>query len=179
MFNYQKPLLITIIGIALIASSVFASHIPVLWPPFTVSVLVLGVAIAGLRIISKEEIQASSSEKNPLNRFIRLLKEEEKEIGLLLKEEDDSAEWTERIETDQQHFYTQVEEVRSGLVDMLGMKEYIPVITTFASAERQLNRGLSAAIDSYYEEARNALTKGRDQLRLTLQVLVQTGIIKN
>jgi len=179
MIPYQKPLLISAIGISLIASSLFASHIPVLWLPFSISILVMAGATIGLRLISREEVQASSSEKNPLNKFVRLLNEEEKAVSGILENEDNSAEWTEQIEIDQQHFYMQIEEVRSGLVDVLGMKKYISVITSFAAAERNLNRGLSAAIDAYYDEARKALTKGRAQLLLTLQVIEQTGFIKD
>lgn len=176
---YEKALFISLIGISLIASSVFASHIPVLWLPFVISILIMAGAVTGLRLRTREEVKTSASEKNPLTKFVRLLKEEEKEVGLLLNEKTESAEWSERLEIDQQHFYTEIEEVRAGLVDVLGMKNYISVITTFAAAERQLNRALSAAIDTYYDEADKALTKGREQLLLTLQIIEQTGMAQN
>jgi hypothetical protein len=164
-------LLIIIISLTVVSAAIFAAHIPPLWAPFTGSVILLALALAYLRRLNKESIRTSEVDKNPLSRFEALVGNEIKNIQRFTSKEELTPEWKEELEREQEFFFIKVEEVRNGMIDFIGMEKYIKIISPFALAERQLNRGLSAAMDGYDDEALTALRAGKDALEETLKII--------
>jgi len=166
-----RTVAIIVIIVAVIAASLFAAHIPPLWPPFTVSVLVLAAALFVLRHVNKESYSGADNPQNPFNRFRRLLEEQ---FGFLQQFNENSELDTGLLEDRLEHQFTEVESLRTGLVEFLGMARYVAVFTPFAQAERLQYRGLSAALDGYSEEARKSLLQAQKHLREALSQIKQT-----
>ncbi len=171
MRSLYNQLLIVLIALSVITASVFAAHIPPLWWPFTASVIVLSAALAGLRLLNRESGQTIAKQETPVNRFIDLIQTLIHDLETTFLNEAFSQKWLDRLEEKLEHFQLASESLRPGLVDSLGMKQFIAVITPFAQAERQLNRALSAAMDEYPDESLQSLQDARIQLIQTVELL--------
>ncbi len=166
-----KPVLITIIALSVVASAVFAAPIPPMWNAFALSMLILLAALLLLRRQNKSEAAAAHAAHNIPQQLHELLDEEQQFINRHLADKTNSPEWVTALEDHHELFSIRKDELLEGFIRSEGLKKYIAVATVFARAERFLNRGLSAAIDHYYEEAREMLRLGADTIEQTQIIL--------
>jgi hypothetical protein len=162
----MKVLNIIVIALAVIAASVFASRIPPMWEEFSIAVFVLALAIFYQRKSLKKEIMEARSEGEgyTLEAFEKFSSELEKALNLVLEkdfhDEEKTAsvleEWIERISIEMDYY-------RVNITEQIGIGKFTEIMASFAKAERRLNRGYSALIDGYVEDAKENI---RDAVRL-------------
>lgn len=160
---------ILIIILGTIGASVTAAHIPPLWIVFFIFLVITGFGI----YLNREKISggnnAQNDSANPLDNFKTLVDEQIKFLSELIGKDDAAQNLI--ANGDIEHLYNQVEQIRISIINQLGMKKYITVISPFARAERELYRAYSSAIDGYYDEATQCISQSLDFFRITKKEL--------
>ncbi|MCF8239844.1 MAG: hypothetical protein K9J16_00555 [Melioribacteraceae bacterium] len=153
------------ISIGTIGAAITAAHIPPLWLEFIIFLVITGAGIYLNRKKTSAILKSQNNSANPLNQF-RILIDEYVELVTRVIESDNAI--NSLLENSHiEHLYNQVEQVRVGIINQLGMKKYISIISPFARAERLLYRGYSSATDEYYDEAKQSLTQSLDFFKMT------------
>ena len=160
---------ILVIIIGTIGAAVTAAHIPPLWLEFIIFQIITSAGIYLNRKKTSEALNTQNNSANPLNQFIILIDEYVELLTGVIANDNDMYSLFENCQIE--HLYNQVEQVRVGIINQLGMKKYISIISPFARAERLLYRGYSSVTDGYKEEAKQSLTQSLDFFKMTKEEL--------
>ena len=152
-----------------IGASVTAAHIPPLWLEFSLYILLAGTGIYMNRKNPFKTNKTEESRVDSLNRFKELIDEQLELISHLIK--DDNVKKGLLNNGQIEHLYNDVEEIRVDMINQLGMKKYITIISPFAQAERLLYRGYSSAMDGYEHEAKQSISQSLEFFKITKQEL--------
>jgi hypothetical protein len=143
---------VSLLGISLFAATIFAAGSQIHWLGFSSAAFVMIVAVFWSRIIAKKKIEtetennkSASSFKNDLGNVKELCERYSTEL---------SEENRFEIEEKFLEVLPDIEERRIALINEFGLPKYTEVISTYAKAERRINRGVSAAIDGFIKEAK-------------------------
>ena len=162
---------ILVIIVGTIGSAVTASHIPPFWLEFIIFLVITSIGIYLSRRKTSEKLKTQNNSSNPVNQFKILIDEYVELLTTYIKSEKDIEEFLENSQIE--HLYNQVEKIRIGIINQLGMKKYITVFSPFARAERLLYRGYSAATDGYDEETKKSLNQSLEFLKMTKEELIK------
>ena len=157
--------------LAVASASVFAAHIPPMWYHFSASILVLVVAIYFQRKSLKQEILNAKEESYSLESFEKFLRELESALQKVLALGVEGEESANMLENSIERITIEMDYFRVNIAEEIGIGKYTEVITTFAKAERKLNRGYSALIDGYREAAEENLTEALRLVKNSLEVV--------
>lgn len=161
----MKVISILLIIAGTIGASVTAAHIPPLWLEFIIFLFITGAGIYLKRKNLSGINNAQNESVDPLNQFKTLIDEQVKFLAALI--EKDNVPQGLIANGQIEHLYNQVEQIRINLINQLGMKKYIALISPFARAERELYRGYSAAIDGYDDEATQSISQSLEFFKMT------------
>ncbi len=158
-----------VIVFSLIAAAFFAAKIPTMWTGFAVSSAIMLLAILVQRKERKALFTDASSGRLTLDDFYKaLLKLETK----LEEYSEKPAEYfTEQVENDLEEILPEVDGYRMGIIEQAGVEKYTEIITTYATAERLINRGVSAAIDKYSAAAKEYFSSALPALKETIKII--------
>ncbi len=148
---------IAVLVVSVITASVFAAHIPPLWGPFTVSVLIMAGSLFLRRTKSRAELLHGNASNNPVSIFRELIRQALSSVEKLIQKNDLKSEDADLLEDLTERLTTEMDQIHPALVEALGMKPFIDVILPYARGERMIHRALSALTDRYPEEARAIL----------------------
>ena len=162
-----KALNLLVLIISVIAASVYASHIPPLWLPFSLAVLVMIITLYVLRRNAKADLTQAQNERHPLKIFAEMVGKSLTLCEHLLKQKDYDPSDVEKLEDLSEFLTTHMERIHPQLTEILGMKTFIDIILPYARAERLMNRALSAMMDGYATEANKSLRESLPFLRET------------
>jgi hypothetical protein len=152
-----------------IGSAVTAAHIPPLWLEFTIFLIITGAGLYLKRKKSLENYANQNNSVNPLNQFKILIDEQLNYLTGLVDNDIVKIDLLKNCQIE--HLYNRVEQIRVGIINQLGMKKYISIISPFARAERLLYRGYSSAIDGYDEEAKQSIKQSLEFFKITNEEL--------
>ncbi len=159
MFSY------ILLALSTVAACVCAARIPVMTAPLVASVVAMSVAVVLMRRGYKARLarEVASKSGRGVFDFAASIK------GVL--------QTLERLESDQQagceQFHLVLDklvdgalfdfaEAREGLLALHGFGGYARVVGEFSRGERAVNRGWSAAVDGYPQEARDSVGRARE-----------------
>lgn len=160
---------ILVIIVGTIGAAVTASHIPPLWLEFVIFLVLTSIGLYLSRKKTSEELTTQNDSANPLNQFKILIDENVELLTKVKRNEKVIHDFLENCQIE--HIYNQVEQIRIGILNQLGMKKYISIFSPFARAERLLYRGYSSATDGYNEEAIQSLAQSLDFFKMTKEEL--------
>lgn len=160
---------ILVIIVGTIGAAVTASHIPPLWLEFVIFLVITSIGIYWRRKKTSIELSIQNNSANPLIQFKILIDENVEMLTMVIRNEKVKHDFLENCQIE--HLYNQVEQIRIGILNQLGMKKYISIFSPFARAERLLYRGYSSATDGYFEEAILSLTQSLDFFKVTREEL--------
>lgn len=164
MNSFYRTTLLVISFISTIACTLFASHIPPLWIPFTVSAIVLAFSLLMNRRLLREEIEQSEAVDNPILMLDELIKTLLLDMDVwqgLENNEDKTAKINQKVT----HIYNAIEQIRPALLEVVGIRIYAELFSMFSIGDRQLNRALSAAMDGYWQEASENLRQSAESFK--------------
>lgn len=156
---------IVVIIVGIIGAAVTASHIPPFWLEFVIFLFITSIGIYLSRKKTSEELTTQNNSANLLNQFKFLIDENVELLTKVITQDKGIQDFLENCQIE--HLYTQVEQIRIGIINQLGMKKYISIFSPFARAERLLYRGYSSATDGYNEEAKQSLIQSLDFFKIT------------
>lgn len=160
---------ILIIIVGTIGAAVTAAHIPPLWLEFIIFLVITSAGIYLNRKKTSDKFSTQNNYVSPLNQFKTLIDEQVELLTGFIENNNVMHGLLENYQVE--HLYNQVEQIRIGIINQLGMKKYISIISPFARAERLLYRGYSSATDGYSEEAKQSLTQSLEFFKMTKEEL--------
>lgn len=165
----MRILSILIIISGTIGAAVTAAHIPPLWLKFSIFLVVTTIGIYLNRKKSANKYCAQNNSTNPLNQFRDLINEHVELLTGFIENDNAMQDLLENCQIE--HLFNQVEQLRISIINQLGMKKYISIISPFARAERLLYRAYSSATDGYNEEAKQSVIQSLEFFKMTKEEL--------
>ena len=152
--KWQKVLTLVIIILAVVSASLYGAMIPINWQGFGVSSLVLLVAIIFQRKSLKKEIQEGKEGKYSLQSFLEFTNKLESNLRQILNKNFPitNSQIEKILEKETEKISLEMDSFKNKIVEEIGVGKFTEIMTTFAKAERKLNRAYSALIDGYKEE---------------------------
>jgi hypothetical protein len=156
---------VTLLGISLFAATIFAAGNQINWFGFSSAAFAMIVSVFWSRIITNKKIKSETENSKSTSTFSNDLKNV-KALCVLY-----STELSEENRFDIEEKFIEVlpdiEERRIALINEFGLPKYTEVISTYAKAERKINRGVSAAIDGFINEAKKYFNEA-------IQIIIQS-----
>ncbi len=153
----QTKLGIFLIASGVLFSAVFASFTPVDWTNFIISIVILITGITLQRSGIKKDLEQGGSENKTLAAFEKQIKSLKKKVERFAQSV--SAENVPTIDDEMKEAMPEVESYRFAIIEEAGVAAYTELISVYAKAERMINRGVSATIDEYFDEARKRFSE--------------------
>ncbi|MEN8192692.1 MAG: hypothetical protein ABFS12_07730 [Bacteroidota bacterium] len=165
MTNIKNKILLISIAVMVVVSALSASHTPIYWEYFGFSIIVLALLIILQKREIKKEIEHNDFDDFNIKNFKETIEHLTNEVKSISKEiiKDNYTEMlTGKLET----YKINIDDYRLTMINQIGVKKYTKISIPFAQAERIINRGMSAAIDGYFEESQNEIRKSIKYLEL-------------
>ena len=165
MKNIKSKILLTAIALLVAVSTLVASHTPIYWEYFGISVIVLAILIT----LQKREIKKELSENvNSEFNFVKFkIMVENVTIKLqTISEESINDNYQNNLMETLDESMPNIDDYRLTITNQLGIENYTKISIPFSQAERIINRGHSAAIDGYLFESQINIRKALKYLDL-------------
>ncbi len=163
----RSKLGIFLISFGVLFSAVFASFTPVDWLKFAISISVLLAGVFLQRTGIRKDLEHGDFENKTLAGFenqIKVLKKKVEEHAQSV-----SSENVAIIDDEMKEVMPEVESYRFAIIEEVGVAAYTELISVYAKAERMINRGVSATIDEYFDEAKKCFANSLLLLDKTLE----------
>ncbi|HFE53440.1 MAG TPA: hypothetical protein ENK07_08350 [Bacteroidetes bacterium] len=153
-----------------VLAALYAAPEPPRWIGFVLS---LGLLVGGLLLLRRRAGQPSSVVKQTASGKMQWARELERAVVVLekLAASDPDATVAEEAGDLRLKVFVPFSETADALASELGLQRYADVMIAFARSERALNRGLSAFVDGYPDEASRALRESLHFLQQTTALL--------
>jgi len=175
--NKNRILLISI-AVMVAVATLAASHTPIDWNYFILSVVILAILI----LVQKRELKKTLTESE--NSGLSLTKFEELINTILLKLDEISKneineKYSNELLSIMDEIMPNIDEYRISMINQYGVANYTQISIPFAKAERLINRGVSAAIDGYLEESQKNISNSLKFLKLSIKEIEKIKVEKN
>jgi hypothetical protein len=162
----MKKIAFAIIFISVIIAAITASKIPIDWIDFSLSIVTLLIGITLQRKANKKELQDGEGVEFSFDKFKQQV--EELKGKVLEYSKSVGEENINNIDDEMKDIMPDVDNYRNAMIAELGIARYTEIISVYAKAERLINRGISAIIDEYFEDAEKCFIDSLNLLDYTI-----------
>ncbi len=178
MKNTKNRILLISIALMVVAATLAASHTPIDWNYFALSVVILAILIFVQKHELKKTLTESKNSGLSLNKFEELLDTVLLKLDEISKNEIDE-KYSNKLLSIMDEVMPDIDEYRISMINQYGVANYTQICIPFAKAERLINRGVSAAIDGYLEESQKNISNSLKFLKLSIKEIEKTKVEKN
>lgn len=165
MANIKNKILLVCIAVMVVVSALAASHTPIYWEYFGLSVIILaGLIFLQKREMKKELDEGIDSGFNYL-RFKDAVRKLKSELISISEREIDN-NYTKKLMEVLDRYQPNMDDYRINIINKFSIADYTKITIPFSQAERLINRGHSAAIDGYLDESQQSIKKALNYLDL-------------
>jgi len=165
MTNVKNIVLLVSIAVMVVISALAASHTPIYWEYFGLSVIIL----AGLIFLQKREIKKEINEGIDSGFNYSKFKDTVEKLRIELKkisEKEIDNDYSENLITILENYLPDMDDYRINIINKFSVADYTKITIPFSQAERLINRGHSAAVDGYFVESQESIKKALSYLDL-------------
>ncbi|MCF6270351.1 MAG: hypothetical protein L3J41_11610 [Melioribacteraceae bacterium] len=174
----KNRILIISIAIMVVVATLAASHTPINWNYFILSVVILTIVIWLQKRDLKKILTESENNGLPLNKFEELLNTILLKLDEVSKNEIDE-KYSNKLFSIMDETMPDIDEYRIAMINQYGITNYTQISIPFAKAERLINRGVSTAIDGYYEESQKNISNSLEFLELSIKEIEKIKVGNN
>ncbi len=165
MANIKNIILLVGIAMMVVISTLLASHTPVNWGYFGISVGLLAVLIFMQKKEIKKELNEGIDSGYNYLKFNDIVLKLRAEL-IRISESKTDENYTRNLMEILDKYLPNMDEYRINIINKLSVADYTKITIPFSQAERLINRGQSAAVDGYIEESKLSIKNAINYLNL-------------